>query len=90
MDTIKLLNSLEAGMPLVVTTTWQGLTMRKVSIYAGTNGAGTYNFIDDTGVYKMTIGYIKEHCKISQELDQDTDLYEVVELCNKVIREGRG
>lgn len=89
MDAIKLLNSLEAGMPLVVTTTWQGLTMRKVSIYAGTNGAGTYNFIDDNGPYRMTTGYIKEHCIISQELDQDTDLCEVVQLCNKIIREGR-
>lgn len=89
MDTIKLLNSLEAGMPLVVTTTWQGLTMRKVTIYAGTDGMGTYTFVDDNGPYRMTTGYIKEHCKISQELDQDTDLYKVVELCNKIIRKGR-
>lgn len=89
MDTIKLLDSLEAGMPLVVTTTWQGLTMRKVTIYAGTDGMGTYNFVDDNGPYRMTTGYIKEHCTISQELDQEGDLYEVVELCNKIIREGR-
>ena len=89
MDAIKLLDKLETGMPLVITTTWQGLTMRKVSIYAGNDGAGTYNFIDDSGIYQLTAGYIKEHCKISQELDQDTDLYEVVELCNKIIREGR-
>ena len=71
-------------MPLVVTTTWQGLTMRKVSIYAGTNGAGTYNFIDDTGVYKMTTGYIKEHCKISQELDQEDDIFILTKLIDKV------
>ena len=90
MDAIKLLNSLEKGMPLVVTTKWQDLTMRKVTIYAGTDGMGIYNFIDDSGIYRMTTGYIKEHCTISQELDQDTDLCEVVQLCNKIIREGRG
>ena len=89
MDTIKLLDSLEAGMPLIVTTKWQDSISRKVNIYAGANEDGTFNFIDDNGLYKMTIGYIKEHCKISQELDEDTDLYKVVELCNKVIREGR-
>lgn len=89
MDAIKLLDKLEAGMPLIVTTKWQGLTMRKVSLYAGNDGMGKYTFIDDSGIYQLTTGYIKEHCKISQELDQDTDLYEVVELCNKVIREGR-
>ena len=88
MDTIKLLNSLEKGMPLIVTTKWQDLTMRKVTIYAGTDGMGTYNFVDDNGPYRMTAGYIREHCTISQELDQDTDLYEVAELCNKIIREG--
>ena len=90
MDAIKLLNSLEVGIPLIVTTKWQDLTMRKVTIYAGTDGMGTYNFVDDNGPYRMTTGYIKEHCKISQELDQDTDLCEVVQLCNKIIREGRG
>ena len=88
MNTIKLLDNLETGMPLVIT--WQGSTIRKVSIYAGTDGMGKYTFIDDNGIYQLTAGYIKEHCKISQELDQDTDLYEVVKLCNKVIREGRG
>ena len=90
MDAIKLLDNMEAGMPVVVTTTWQGLTMRKVSIYAGNDGMGKYSFIDDSGIYQLTTGYIKEHCTISQELDQDTDLYEVVQLCNKIIREGRG
>ena len=90
MNAIKLLNDLEKGVPLIVTTTWQGLTMRKVTIYAGTDGMGTYNFVDDNGPYRMTTGYIKEHCKISRELDQDTDLCEVVQLCNKIIREGRG
>ena len=89
MDTIKLLDSLEKGMPLVVTTTYQGLTMRKVNIYGGTDGMGKYTFIDDSGIYQLTTGYIKEHCTISQELDQDTDLCEVVQLCNKIIREGR-
>ena len=90
MDAIKLLDKLETGMPLVITTTWQGLTMRKVSIYAGTDGMGKYTFIDDSGIYQLTAGYIKEHCKISQELDQDEDFYDLVALINKVKREGRG
>jgi hypothetical protein len=90
MDTIKLLDSLEVGMPLIVTTKWSGVpAMRKVSIYGGTDGIGKYTFIDDSGIYQLTTGYIKDHCYISQELDQDTDLYEVVKLCNKIIREGR-
>lgn len=84
MDTIKLLDSLEAGMPLVVTTTWQGLTMRKVSLYAGNDGMGKYTFIDDTGAYRMTTGYIKEHCKISQELDQEDDIFILTKLIDKV------
>ena len=84
MDTIKLLNKLEVGIPLIVTTKWQDLISRKVNLYAGTDGAGTYNFIDNTGVYKMTTGYIREHCTISQELDQEEDLYEVVKLIDKV------
>ena len=90
MDAIKLLNNIEVGIPLIVTTTWQGLTMRKVTIYAGTDGMGTYNFVDDNGPYRMTTGYIKEHCTISQELDQEGDLYDLVALINKVKREGRG
>lgn len=90
MDAIKLLNNIEVGIPLIVTTKWQDLISRKVTIYAGTDGMGIYNFVDGNGPYRMTTGYIKEHCTISQELDQDTDLYEVVKLCNKIIREGRG
>lgn len=84
MDTIKLLNKLEVGIPLIVTTKWQDLISRKVTLYGGTDGAGTYNFIDDTGVCKMTTGYIKDHCTISQELDQEEDLFEVVKLIDKV------
>lgn len=83
MDTIKLLNSLEVGMPLIVTTKWQDLISRKVTLYGGTKGDGIYNFIDDTGAYRMTTGYIKEHCKISQELDQENDLYELTKLIDK-------
>mgnify|MGYP006347004473 CR=1 FL=1 len=85
MDAIKLLDSLEAGMPLVVTTTWQGfLTMRKVTIYAGTDGMGTYNFVDDNGPYRMTTEYIKEHCTISQELDGEDDLLKLTKIIKKV------
>ena len=89
MDIIKLLDNMEVGVPVAVTIKWQNVTMRKVSLYVGNDGMGKYNFIDDSGIYQLTTGYIKEHCQISQELDQDTDLYEVVQLCNKVIREGR-
>ena len=77
-------------MPLIVTTKWQDLISRKVTLYGGTKGDGIYNFIDDTGAYRMTTGYIKEHCTISQELDQEGDLYDLVALINKVKREGRG
>ena len=90
MDTIKLLNSLEVGMPLIVTTKWQDIISRKVTLFAGANEDGTYNFIDDSTAYKMTPRYIKEHCNISQELDQEGDLYDLVALINKVKREGRG
>jgi hypothetical protein len=84
MDAIKLLDSLEVGTPLIITTKWQNIISRKVTLYAGTTGNGYYNFIDDTGAYKMTTGYIKEHCKISQELDQENDLYELTKLIDKV------
>ena len=84
MDAIKLLDSLEVGMPLIIIFNELPSKIRKVSLYAGTTGNGYYNFIDDSGIFKCSIGYIKEHLIISQELDQDTDLYEVVKLCNKV------
>lgn len=84
MDAIKLLDSLEVGMPLIVTTKWQNLISRKVTLYGGTNGMGQYNFIDDTGAYRMTTGYIKEHCKISQELDQEDDIFTLTKLIDKV------
>lgn len=84
MDAIKLLNNLEVGMPLIITTKWQNLISRKVTLYGGTDGMGTYNFIDDTGSYRMTTGYIREHCKISQELDQDDDIFTLTKLIEKV------
>lgn len=84
MDAIKLLDNLEAGMPLVVTTTGQGVTMRKVSLYGGNDGMGKYTFIDDNGIYQLTTGYIKEHCTINQELDQENDLYELTKLIDKM------
>lgn len=86
MDKIKLLNKLEVGMPLIVTTKWQDIISRKVTLYAGTDGVGTYNFIDDSGPYKMTTGYIKEHCTIDQELDQDEDLFQLAQLINEIKR----
>ena len=88
MDTIKLLNSLEVGTPLVVTTTYQDMTMREITLFCGANDDGTYNFIDCDCSYRMTPRYIKEHCTISQELDQENDLYELAQLTDKVKREG--
>jgi hypothetical protein len=84
MDTIKLLNSLEVGMPLIITTKWQDIINRKVTLFAGANEDGTFNFIDDSTTYKMTPRYIKEHCKISQELDQEDDIFTLTKLIDKV------
>lgn len=84
MDTIKSLNKLEVGTPLIITTKWQDLISRKVTLYCGTDGMGTYNFMDDTGSYRMTTGYIREHCKISQELDHDEDIITLTKLIKKV------
>lgn len=88
MDTIELLNSMEVGMPLIITTKWQDITTRSVSLYAGTDGAGIYNFIDDTGLYRMTTGYIRDHVTIQTTLDREEDLFEVVKLCDRV-KEGK-
>lgn len=84
MDTIKLLNKLEVGTPLVVTTKWQDTILRKVTLYAGVNDIGVYSFIDDNGPYRVTPGYIREHITISQELDQDTDTLELAKLIKTV------
>lgn len=88
MDTIKLLDNLEIGTPLVVTTTYQNIIRRKVTLYGGTQDPGVYNFLDDSGVYRMTAGYIRDHITISRELDQENDLCELAQLTNGVKREG--
>lgn len=84
MNTIKLLNSMEVGMPLIITTNWQDITTRKVSLYGGTKGDGVYNFIDDTGSYKCTEKYIKDHITIQTTLTEDEDLFTLVKLIKKV------
>ena len=84
MDTIKLLDSLEVGMPLVVTTKWQNGESRNVTLYGGTTGDGIYNFIDFGGAYKCTIGYIKDHMTISQELDHEDDIFTLAKLIEEV------
>ena len=71
-------------MPLIVTTKWQDLISRKVTLYVCTKVDCINNFIDDTGAYRMTTGYIKEHCKISQELDQEDDIFILTKLIDKV------
>ena len=84
MDTIKLLDNLEVGIPLIVTTKWQDLITREVVLYGGKDDREIYNFITIDTTFGMTPRYIREHCQISQELDQDDDLFEVVKICNKV------
>ena len=84
MDAIKLLNNMEVGTPLIVTTKWQDLTYREVTLYAGTDGMNTYNFVDDTGSYRMTAGYIREHCTIETTLETDEDICELTKLIKKV------
>lgn len=84
MDTIKLLDSLEVGMPLIVTTKWQNGESRNVTLYAGTKDDGIYNFIDLGGSYKCTIRYIKEHMTISQELDHEDDIFILAKLIDRV------
>ena len=84
MDTIKSLDSLKIGMPLIITFNELPSKIRKVSLYAGTTGNGYYNFIDDSGIFKCSIGYIKEHLIISQELDQEDDIFTLTKLIDKV------
>lgn len=84
MDTIKLLDNMEVGMPLIVTTKWQDLTIREVSLYAGNDGMGKYSFIDDSGVYQCTAGYIKDHVTIQTELDTDEDIWKLSKLLKKL------
>ena len=84
MDAIKLLNNIEVGTPLIVTTKWQDLTYREVTLYAGTDGMNTYNFIDNDTSYKMTAGYIREHCTIETTLETDEDICDLTRLIKKV------
>ena len=84
MNIIKLLDNMEVGTPLIVTTKWQNITIRKITLYAGNNEIGKYNFIDDTGHYIMTPGYIRDHVTIQTELDQDEDLWELSKLLRKI------
>lgn len=84
MDIIKLLDNMEVGMPLIITTKWQDLISRKVTIYAGTDGMNIYDFIDNDNSYRMTAGYIREHCTIETTLETDEDICELTKLIKKV------
>lgn len=84
MDAIKLLDKTIVGMPLIITTKWQDITHRSVSIYAGTEGDGIYNFIDKSGWYKLTTGYIKDHITIDSTLYTDEDIAEIAKLNEKI------
>lgn len=85
MDSIKLLNKIKVGTPLIVTTKWQDRVTREVTLYGGTDGMGTYIFVDEAcGVWRMTTEYIKEHCTISQELDGEDDLLKLTKIIKEV------
>jgi hypothetical protein len=58
IDTIKQLENTEIGMFLVVILS-NGI--RCPSLYMGQPTPGIYQFIDESGIYKMTAGYIREH-----------------------------
>lgn len=87
MNIIKLLNNMEVGTPLILTTKWQDEAHRRPTIYAGTDGEGLYYFIDNTGKYKCTIGYIRNHIQIKTKLETNEDIIEIAEL-NKRMKGG--
>lgn len=84
MNAIKLLNELKVGTPLIVIIKSQGTTIREVSLYGGIDDEGIYTFIDNDGIYRLTTGFIKEHCTISQELDGEDDLLKLTKIIKEV------
>ena len=84
MDTIKLLNKTKNGMYVAIILN-NGI--RCPSLYMGQPTSGVYQFIiDDTGVYRMTAGYIKSHnIKIDQTLNSE-ELFQIGVIVNQVMK----
>ena len=61
--------------------------IRCPSLYMGQPTSGVYQFIiDDTGVYRMTAGYIKSHnIKIDQTLNSE-ELFQIGVIVNQVMK----
>ena len=88
MDTIKLLDSLEVGMPLVITTKYLGVpAMREACLYAGKDKNGRYNFFDDsgiTGIFAYSTKFIQDNVIIETEINHVDDMLEIADLCEKI------
>lgn len=85
MDTIKLLDKTKNGMYMAVILN-NGI--RCPSLYMGQPTSGVYQFIDNTGVYRMTAGYIKSHnIKIDQTLNSE-ELFQIGVIVNQVMKKG--
>ena len=86
MDTIKLLDKTENGMYMAVILN-NGI--RCPSLYMGQPTPGVYQFIDNTGIYRMTAGYIKDHnIKIDQTLNSE-ELFQIGVIVNQVMERGK-
>lgn len=93
MNSIKILDNLEVGMPVIVTTENQGYIMRKVCLYMGKDKENRYNFFDDddgiTG-FAYSTKYIIDCVTIETEMNYTADLCTAAELCKKVIEIAKG
>lgn len=91
MDTIKILDKLEVGMPLIVTTASQGMTIRDVCLYMGKDGEGRYTFLaDDLHMFAYSQKYIIDHVKVETEIQYGADLCQIADLCQYVINNYKG
>lgn len=94
MNSIKILDNLEVGMPVIVTTKGQCCIMRDVCLYMGKDKEDRYNFFNNndgiTGVFAYSTKYIIDHVTIETEINDTTDLCTVAELCEKVKENAKG
>lgn len=88
METIEILNNLEVGTPLIVTTESQGYIIRSVCIYVGKDEDGLYNFFDNsgvTGIFTYSPRYITDHVTVETELKYAADLCTVASLLEIIL-----
>ena len=73
MNSIEILNDLEVGMPVIVTTKGQCCIMRDVCLYMGKDKEDRYNFFNNndgiTGVFAYSTKYIIDHVTIETEIN---------------------